>query len=276
MKKKLRSFLILMALLAGFQASAESLVITGIYQGKDLYVKNPFSEDGVGFCIFEVYVNGELTRDEINSSAFAIDFNILGIETGSDIEVIIKHKDGCNPLVLNPEAVKPHSTFEVESIDIKNNVLTWSTTNESGSLPFVVEQFRWNKWVKVGEVQGKGTSETHEYQFELTPYSGENKVRVKQVDYTAEPRYSKQVTYTSNVKKVTFSPQKKVEDKVVFSNPTRFEIFDQYGNLVKTGYGSEVDVANCCRSSSANSKRISFSTRARQCITTSSSNSADL
>ncbi len=247
MKKKLRSFLILMALLAGFQASAESLVITGIYQGKDLYVKNPFSEDGVGFCIFEVYVNGELTRDEINSSAFAIDFNILGIETGSDIEVIIKHKDGCNPLVLNPEAVKPHSTFKVVSIDIKNNVLTWSTTNESGSLPFVVEQFRWNKWVKVGEVQGKGTSETHEYQFELTPYSGENKVRVKQVDYTAEPRYSKQVTYTPTVKKVTFSPQKKVEDKVVFSNPTRFEIFDQYGNLVKTGYGSEVDVANLDR-----------------------------
>ncbi|HKL02719.1 MAG TPA: hypothetical protein VJ911_03550 [Cryomorphaceae bacterium] len=247
MKKKLRSFLILMALLTGYQASAESLVITGIYQGKDLYVKNPFSDDGVGFCIFEVYVNGQLTRDEINSSAFAIDFNILGIETGNDIEVIIKHKDGCSPLVLNPEAVKPHSTFDIEAIDVTNNVLTWTTSKESGSLPFVVEQFRWNKWVKVGEVQGQGTSGAHEYRFKLTPYSGENKVRVKQIDYTTEPRYSKQVIYNPGVKPVTFSPQNKVEETIVFSNPTRYEIFDQYGNLVKTGFGTEVDVANLDR-----------------------------
>jgi len=110
-------FILLFALF-GLSSTAQSgsLVLKGVYQGKDLYVKNPFGEDGVGFCVYEVYVNDELTRDELNSSAFAIDFSILGIEKGESVEVVLNHKKGCGPLVLNPEAIKPHSTFDIKSI----------------------------------------------------------------------------------------------------------------------------------------------------------------
>lgn len=221
---------------------AEALVLSGIYQGKDLYVKNPFSSDGVGFCVFEVYVNGDLTRDEVNSSAFAIDFNVLGIQIGSPIEIIINHKMNCAPLVLNPESIKPHSTFTVDEIDVNGNVLSWKAKNESGALPYIVEQFRWNKWVKAGEVQGSGKAAEKEYKFELTPYSGENKVRVKQVDYTLKPRYSSAVVYSPSVSKVTFEP-KKVDSEIIFSSSTRYEIFDKFGNLIKTGFGKTVDVS---------------------------------
>jgi len=241
--KRIQVFILFLVLLCtsnfGF---SEALVINGIYQGKDLYVKNPFSDDGAGFCVYEVIVNGETTKDEINSSAFAIDFNILGINSGQDLEVIIRHKDGCNPLVLNPEAIKPHSTFKVTDIEVSNNILTWTTTNESGPLPYVIEQFRWNKWVKAGEVQGNGKG--GDYKFKLEPYSGENKVRVKQIDYTDQPRYSEAVKYSPQVSEVDFNPKQKVEDVIKFTAPTRYEIFDIYGNLVETGYGSSVDVSN--------------------------------
>ena len=244
--KKIPGFILLLALLSVAQSSfSEALVINGIYQGKDLYVKNPFSDDGAGFCVFEVIVNGETTKDEINSSAFAIDFNILGINSGEDLEVIIRHKSGCSPLVLNPEAIKPHSTFKVADIDVSKNILSWTTTNESGPLPYIVEQFRWNKWVKAGEVQGNGKG--GDYQFKLEPYSGENKVRIKQVDYTDQPRYSDAVEYNPNISKVDFSPKQKVESEIKFTQPTRYEIFDIYGNLVETGYGSSVDVSNLKR-----------------------------
>lgn len=222
---------------------AQTIALEGIYQGKDLYIKNPFADNGVGFCVYEVDVNGELTRDEINSSAFAIDFNILGLQVGDRVEVMIRHKKGCTPIVLNPEAIKPHSTFNIKNIEVKNNILTWTTTGESGSLPFVVEQFRWNKWVKDGEVQGKGTSGEHVYEFKLTPYSGENKIRVKQVDFSRKPRYSEAVTYNPNLAPVTFAPKKPV-DNITFSRPTKYEIFDLYGELVKTGYGSSIDISN--------------------------------
>lgn len=243
MKNKICNVCLLICLLIFADASGQSLALSGIYQGKDLYIKNPFAKNGVGFCVTQVHVNGELTRDEINSSAFAIDFNILGVEVGDPIEVIVTYKKGCTPLVLNPESIKPHSTFEISDIEVRNNILSWTATKESGSLPYIVEQFKWNKWVKTGEVQGIGTAESHTYKFELTPYSGENKVRVKQVDYSNKPRYSDAVTYEGKVSKVTFQPQK-ADDVINFSSSTYYEIFNLYGELIKTGYGKSVDVSN--------------------------------
>jgi len=243
MTKSTLKFLLILCFFGIGVAHSQSIVLNGIYQGKDLYVKNPFSDLGVGFCVYEVYVNGILTSDEINSSAFAIDFNTLEIKVGTPIEVILKHKKKCRPLVLNAEAIKPHSTFEVTDIKVANNILGWTTTKESGSLPFIVEQFRWNKWVKAGEVQGIGTNDAHTYKFELTPYSGENKVRVKQVDFSDEPKYSEAVTYDGKSAKVSFEP-KKVDDIIKFSASTSYEIFDLYGVLVETGFGKSIDVTN--------------------------------
>lgn len=238
-------FFIFPFLLFSFSLAAQdgSLVLNGVYQGKDLYVKNPFGDEGVGFCVYEVYVNGELTRDEINSSAFAIDFSILGIQKGQPLDIILNHKVGCGPMVLNPDAIKPHSTFDIKRIEIKNNTLSWSTEKESGSLPFEIEQFRWNKWVKAGEVQGLGIARENEYSFKLNPYSGENKVRIKQIDYTGKPRYSEAVVYNSGISVVTFSPEKP-EKSISFSKETRFEVFDKFGNLVKTGFGRTLDISD--------------------------------
>src|SRR5688572_29323017 len=52
---------------------AGTIVIDGQYQDKNIYVQNSVSSSGVGFCAYEVRVNGQITNDEINSSAFEID-----------------------------------------------------------------------------------------------------------------------------------------------------------------------------------------------------------
>src|SRR5436853_1979756 len=92
---------------------AGNIVLEGNYQGKNLYVQNPFAGSGVGFCVQKVEVNGQVTTDEINSSAFEIDFNNYQFKIGDKISVKITHKDDCKPKVLNPEVLKPKSTFEV-------------------------------------------------------------------------------------------------------------------------------------------------------------------
>ncbi len=225
-------------------ANAGVIVLEGHYQGKNLYVQNPFAGAGVGFCVFEVTVNGDVTTDEINSSAFEIDFNNFQFQLGTPLIVKIKHKDDCKPKVLNPEVLKPKSTFDVVSMNAeKDGVFNWKTSNETGKLTFVVEQFRWNKWVKVGEVDGNGTAGENAYTFKLDPHSGENQVRVKQVDYSGKPRYSQSVKFMSASEKITFSPIKASTD-IKFTAETLFEIFDSYGNIVKKGYGNSVDVSN--------------------------------
>ena len=228
------------------------IILEGNYQGKNLYVQNPFGSGGVGFCVNEVLVNGNITTDETNSSAFEIDFKPHKLNIGDKVEIKIKHKEDCKPKVLNPEVLKPKSTFEVMSMTVdKDGTVKWSTKSETGKLAFAVEQFRWNKWVKVGEVDGKGTPATNNYEFKVTPHSGKNQVRVRQTDYSGQPRLSKPVDFTSEVPDVTFAPLKVAKDIsfVAADKPieTMYEIYDQYGNVVKRGFGSSVDASNLAK-----------------------------
>ncbi|MBK9514872.1 MAG: hypothetical protein IPO05_14885 [Flavobacteriales bacterium] len=233
----------LLALALGLPGLAGTIVLEGHFQGKNLFIQNPFSEAGVGFCVFEITVNDQIATDEINSSAFEVDMNNFGLKVGDAVVVKIKHKDGCTPVVLNPEVLKPRSTFDIVKQSIASDgTFTWSTTNETGELPYVVEQKRWNKWVKVGEVMGAGKPGEHTYSFKVTPHHGENTFRVKQVDLTKKARYSEAVRYTdSSVAMVTWSPVKP-KDVITFSANTLYEIYDQYGNIVKRGYGNSIDV----------------------------------
>lgn len=222
------------------------IVLEGNYQGKNLYVQNPFRSVGVGFCAYEVTVNGNVTTDEVNSSAFEIDFkNVPGLKVGDKVVVKIEHQDDCTPKVLNPEVLKPKSTFNVVSISIdpKASTLKWTAKDESGKLPYTIEQFRWNKWIKLGEIDGIGTPENHDYEFKVTPNSGKNSFRVKQVDYTGQPRTSNKLDYASDVAPVSFSPEK-VKDQIFFTAPTMYEIYDEYGNIVKRGFGKDIDAGD--------------------------------
>jgi hypothetical protein len=236
----------------GLMSQSNVIVLDGNYQGKVLYVQNPFGPGGVGFCVTEVKVNGNITTDETNSSAFEIDLKSHKLNIGEKIEVKIYHKDGCKPKVLNPEVLKPRSTYEVVNMEAdKEGNLKWSTRSESGRLTFIIEQFRWNKWVKVGEVEGKGTPATNEYAFKVTPHSGKNQLRLRQTDYTGHPRLSKPLEFMGEGPDTEYAPQKTSKEISFFVKgkqdkpvETMYEIYDQYGNVVKKGYGSKVDVSN--------------------------------
>lgn len=223
-------------------ASGE-IVLKGVYQGKNIYVMNPFASSGVGFCVYEVTVNGQLTTDEINSSAFEVDLTIFQFSKGDKLIIIIKHKDGCLPKVINPEVLKPQSTYKASLMKVsRNGVLTWTSNGESGSLPFIIEQFRWNKWVKVGSVEGKGTSGSNNYSLKVNPHAGNNRFRIKQVDYTRKPRYSPEIRYRSMSPPITFEP-KKPSTEIVFSSETMYEIYDYFGNLVDKGISTRIDIS---------------------------------
>ena len=243
MKKKLFTLFVLFIAI-NQSINAQVIVVEGHYQGRDIYVQNPFSASGVGFCVYEVRVNGIATTDEINSSAFAVDLALINLIIGDEINIQIAHKDGCDPIIINPEVLKPLSTFEIADMKVSDKgLLKWTTKNESGKLPFIVEQFRWNKWVKVGEVEGKGTLSENQYEFQVIPNSGTNKVRVKQVDSTDKPRYSSTYNFTSKIPMVTFSPVK-VKKEITFSRKTLYEIYNMYGNMVARGYADKIDVSS--------------------------------
>ncbi len=227
------------------EATNGELKLEGTYQGENIYIQNPFAESGVGFCIFEVRINGQISTDEINSSAFEIDLTIFKFKIGDPVKILILHKDGCTPKILNPEVLSPKSTFSVVQIAVdKKGTLTWTTTGEQGKLPFIIEEFRWNKWIKSGTVQGKGEQGQNTYTFTVETHSGTNKFRVKQDDYTKKSRYSPEATLRNLSMPVTFIPGngKKATDKIIFSEKTKYEIYDNYGKLIVKGNDISIDI----------------------------------
>src|SRR5574344_724339 len=131
--------LILAAVLIAVSASsayADEIVVKGTYQGENLYVRNPFAVTGIGFCVYEVTVNGAITTDEINSSAFEVDWSVYGFSVGDEVSITLKYKDNCSTMVLNADALQMKPPAKFESIEIKDELLKFSTTNETGSIPF--------------------------------------------------------------------------------------------------------------------------------------------
>jgi hypothetical protein len=220
------------------------LVVEGKFQNKNIYIQNAFGSNGVGFCTTEIKVNGKITTDEINSSAFEIDLASMNIKPGQKVTIEIIHKNDCVPVVLNPEVLKPRPTYEVVSMNINSSgILKWTAKNESGPLPYIIEQFKWNKWVYVGEVQGIGTPENHDYSFQVSTHSGENKFRVKQAGLGVDAKYSSSVVLNSMTDKPTYMLSKNTK-AIQYSIETSFEVYDAFGTVVKKGFGNETNIEN--------------------------------
>lgn len=229
-------------LFSGFIGFAEVIVISGVYQGKDVYVKNPVTTSGVGYCVFEVVVNGNITSDEVNSPAFAVDLAAWGFKLGDPIEIILRCKEKCDVKIINPEVIYPNSTFEILDISLSSTgLLKWETKQETTPIPYIIEQFKWNRWIKVGEVIGQGRQDKNSYSFQATLHSGTNVFRVHQIDHKGQ-RTSQEVRAESPTAAITIK-NFKISNTIEFSDETDYEIYSEYGTLVKSGRGKVVDAS---------------------------------
>jgi len=235
--------LIVMAHFLQAQTTGSIKQVMGTYTGENLYVRNSFEPNGgVLLCIYDAYLNGQSLRDLVNSSSFEIDFSNFKIKKGDPITLEFKQRNGCTGVELvNPEAILPKSTFNLENISYENGNLKWTTTNEQGSLDYMVECFRWSKWRPVGKVKGTGRSDKNTYTIPVKLNSGENKFRVKQIDYTKRPRFAEEYVFESNILEVTCTIDKK---RILFSSPTIYELFDASANIIKAGETKEIDISD--------------------------------
>lgn len=236
-----KCFFAIAVLLLPFEAWAGTIMIEGRYQQRNLFIINAASSDGIGYCIYEVLVNGLITTDEINTQAFEIDLTIFGLKTGDPVNILIKHKDGCTPRVLNPGALEPTPSFVCTSITCGiGGALTWETTGEMGKIPYIVQHYKWNRWVNIGEVLGNGTNVKNIYRFQTQLTSGLNKFRVVQKSYEGDLRKSFICDFNSNVEAVNYRYDRKSK-AIYFTTDTSYELYNIFGQAVKRGRGTSID-----------------------------------
>jgi len=229
-------YLILFCLLISQSVNAGLLNLDGTYQGENLYVQNPYDSKNNSFCISKVTVNDKEVPN-IHSGAFEIELDQYKI--GEYLNINIIHDDDCSPRVLNAEALRSKSTFELISIKIESNILKWTTKGESSQEPFIVEKFKNNKWVPVGKVTGKGPEGFNNYMHEILHHSGSNRYRIKQRDVGGRYRFAGVTEYFSKKEPITFYP-KRVDQELFFSEEAEYEIYDSFGSLVNKGVAKKV------------------------------------
>lgn len=232
-------FLILSILTISILSFAQKIELEGTYQGKNIYVQNPTS--GLdSYCTVKVMVNGKNIIIS-NSSAYEIKLDSLGFKLNDTIKIEIFHKPDCKPRVITSNYT-PKGNFDIVSIGVDfNSTLHWVSKNEINKLVFIVEQYRWNKWVKVGEIDGKGGFQENSYSFQTMPHSGKNKFRVKQIA-SGKPRISQAAEFevpNLGVKIVSHSVNGNL---LQFTKETLFELYDQDGNIVRKGTGKSIDM----------------------------------
>ncbi len=221
-------------------ASSQELNIKGVFTGANVYVVNPFTNSENRFTIESISINGKEYTENMESSAFEIDLSDMGFKLGEDLRFCIRYRDSIMPSIVNTEAIKAISSFKMKRAFVdKDQFLNWKCSNEVGSLPFNVQQYRWNKWVTIGQLRGVGTSGVNHYRIKVPIHSGENMFRIHQVDYTGKDNYSDTLQYRSRLKPVQLV-NKKVKTELKFSAPTQFQIYDLFGNLIYDGFGGEV------------------------------------
>jgi hypothetical protein len=248
MKQVLVTLVFFFTVLRSF-SQEKLLSLDGTFQDKNLVVYNPPQSDGFGFCVTKVLVNGEILPAAIQSAHFEINFQLFQLKKGENVFVVLEHASGCEPRFMNPEILLPKSSFRCMSISAdKTGAIKWTTADEAGSLDFIIEQYRWNRWVDVGQVKGKGTKQLNSYYFQITPHSGKNQLRVSQIDNTGEKRSSQSIFFNSGLSSLKLSPAK-VRDYLYFkvggkAAKTKFEVYDAYGNLLKVGFSTMVDCRN--------------------------------
>jgi hypothetical protein len=136
------------------------------------------------------------------------------------------------------------STFDIQAFNIsKDGMVSWTAKNESGSLPYIVEQYIFDKWVQVGKVTGVGSPTPNSYSVPVILNSGENKFRVRQKGYDKMSRFSDPISFYSKKESVGYEVKNK-NQLVEFSSDTYFIVYNPYGAIVKQGYGNSINISD--------------------------------
>jgi hypothetical protein len=234
---KLLRILPLFFCLISIQGHAAELNFSGFYQGRNLFVQNPFAADKQNYCTNEVYVNEKKVMSNIRSSAYEIDLSEFQINDAIRIRIV--HKEECTPKILNPQVLRSGAAFQFITFSVSKDAIAWTTSGEQSSSMYFVEQFHNNNWLIMKTVYSKGTGKSGVYSVAPAHSLGENKYRIKAQDKEGKIFYSREEVYRATQESVTFYP-KSVTDKITLSREIPYEVLSADGKLVKKGKGKEI------------------------------------
>lgn len=215
---------------------AQEVAITGVYQGKSLFIQNPLSQ-ATQFCIREISLNGRPLTLNLKISAIEIDF--AGTDLYTPVSIKIAHDSLCLPKIVNPQAIFWHSSFRFTAVSVSAEELKWSTRGEREQAVYVVEKLNGDTWLELAVMESKSQFAASEYIYLPEHSEGSNKYRIRYTPPSGNYLYSDEVEVVFYKEPITFSP-KVVTNILTLSRSSPFEILDTNDNVILTGNSKEI------------------------------------
>ena len=170
-------------------------------------------------------------------------------------ELVKKYADTTAiPSSAAPTTKQP-GKLELLSIEFENDgTLKWITKIRNSSLPFIVEQFEYDHWIKVDQVDIKYNDDgIDKYSGKVMLHSGKNKFRVKQINDKGTIHLSEPIEFESTTPALNFSINNKNEisffqqENPEVSAETLYEVYDKFDNIIMKGFSKKVNIINLQR-----------------------------
>ena len=219
---------------------ADDLVISGIYHGQNLYIQNPSVGNKV-YCTNEVFINNKKVMSKITSSIYEINLSFFKIN--DSVTVVISHKSGCTPKVLNSDVLRPLPNFQFISTNIDTDVMKWTTTGERKTDTYQVQYNSNSTWLTLQTISANSTGI---YSTPIQHNVGNNNYRIKYSQLDGKVLYSKEMSFivkftAHRSEPVTFYPRN-VKDKIYFSREIPYEIRTTTGRVLRRGRAKSLTV----------------------------------
>lgn len=217
--------------------------LAGVYQGKTLFIQNPYNPNTGSYCIVRIAINNQPQMLNYKLSAIKLDFD--GYDLYTPVNITIYHGDTiCRPAIINSEAVLFHTIFRFSEVSLADSSLIWKTKGERGFGRFEVEKLVDGIWRGQETFKAQGTYEGAEYTYFPRMEEGHNKYRVR-YNYPKGSRsshlYSMELDYDYYPEPVEFKP-KSAKAKLFLSRNSPYEIYNARSELVLQGQGKEIDL----------------------------------
>jgi hypothetical protein len=236
--------LLCLFLLLHLVSFAEEIKLTGVYQGKNIYVQNPLKTDQSGYCTQAVFVNGTKVLDNPRASSYEINLSKYPINT--PVEIRIVHSNGCKPKVINKYVIDVRTNFKFISVNVDDKNINWTVEGETNNSVYYVEQLVNNNWTNLKVLTVQTQQKTNSYSVPVSHSVGQNTYRIKHQEKSGQITYSQTISYSSVQGMVKFYPRN-VSNKIYFTANVDYEILNNQKKLIKKGKGKEVDVSNLQR-----------------------------
>ncbi len=211
------------------------LKMTGVYQGKSLYVQNPYYSAIGEFCVKEVRVNKKKVNLNYKLSALRLDFE--GVSENSPVYIDVNHIAHCAPKIVNPLAIYYHSNFKFTKLVLNDTILYWEAKGDRTDGKYRIEQLSGDFWSELEVYDSKGVFEGTNYEYSPYHLIGSNKYRIKYELPNGRFLYSDELEYVHYDEPVTFNI---AANRLIFSQFTDYEIQNEKGNVILQGEGREI------------------------------------